>query len=122
MGTETGVTQVHTNRELAALLPDPGRRRELAARSADPADVQAAVAWSKLTRRERDVAALMAVGYDNGQIALILAIRLQVVKNYASAIYSRCGMTSRVGLAVTLMESTPMRATIREHARALEMS
>lgn len=48
-----------------------------------------------LTRRERDVALLVATGYSNQQIATALFISVATVKDHMHSILSRTGLSSR---------------------------
>jgi DNA-binding NarL/FixJ family response regulator len=52
--------------------------------------------WLKtLTKREREVFALLADGYDNEKIAETLFLAQQTVKNHVSVIYSKLGVKDR---------------------------
>jgi len=57
---------------------------------------------SRLTPRQREVAALVADGYTNPEIGRLLHISEQVVKNYLKAVYDEIGVWSRLELAVVL--------------------
>jgi DNA-binding NarL/FixJ family response regulator len=48
-----------------------------------------------LTKREKEIFTLLAGGYDNIQIADILFLSLQTVKNHVSVIYSKLGVKDR---------------------------
>jgi DNA-binding NarL/FixJ family response regulator len=50
---------------------------------------------STLTKREREIFALLATGYENEQIAGKLCIALQTVKNQVSTIYSKLEVKDR---------------------------
>lgn len=52
--------------------------------------------WLKtLTRREREIFALIATGHDNDEIAEELDLALQTVRNQVSTIYSKLGVKDR---------------------------
>jgi DNA-binding NarL/FixJ family response regulator len=53
-----------------------------------------------LAPREREVVRLVIEGYSNDQIAERMQIRRQTVKNHLSRIYARCGVATRVQLAI----------------------
>jgi len=53
-----------------------------------------------LSRRQRRVAALVAGGLKNHEIAAKLGIGAHVVRNYLSAIYDKVGVSNRVELAL----------------------
>lgn len=48
-----------------------------------------------LTHREREIFALMAIGYDNEQIAEKFDLAVQTVRNQVSTIYSKLGVKDR---------------------------
>ena len=51
--------------------------------------------YKKLTRREKEIFTLLAVGYDNKSIAKELFILEATVKNHISMIYSKLGVKNR---------------------------
>ena len=52
--------------------------------------------WLKtLTKRERQIFALIATGHDNDEIAEELDLALQTVRNQVSTIYSKLGVKDR---------------------------
>lgn len=53
-----------------------------------------------LSDRERDVAALVAEGYDNRQIAASLFLSEGTVRNRISAMLDKLGLTNRTQLAI----------------------
>jgi len=57
----------------------------------DPEDL-----WNTLTRRERQILQEIARGLDNQAIAETLSLAEQTVRNYASTIYDKLGVASRV--------------------------
>jgi DNA-binding CsgD family transcriptional regulator len=58
-----------------------------------------------LSGRESEVAALVAEGYTNHQIAEKLFISDRTVETHLSRIFTKLGVTSRVGVATTLTQS-----------------
>jgi DNA-binding NarL/FixJ family response regulator len=55
-----------------------------------------------LTRREREVAALVAAGLANKQIATVLGISQATVKDHVHHILSKTGLPSRAGIAAAV--------------------
>ncbi len=53
-----------------------------------------------LSPREREVAALVAAGRTNNQIALELVLANATVKGHLESIFRKTGATSRTGVAV----------------------
>ncbi|MBP3366528.1 MAG: response regulator transcription factor [Treponema sp.] len=52
--------------------------------------------WMKtLTKREREIFALIATGHDNSEISAELSLAIQTVKNQVSTIYSKLGVKDR---------------------------
>lgn len=58
-----------------------------------------------MSERELDVLRLLAMGYDNNQIASELSISSKTVKNHISSIFSKLEMTNRVQAAVYAVRS-----------------
>lgn len=58
-----------------------------------------------LSPRQEEVAALMALGLTNRQIAAQLGIAYATVKVHASAIYARLGVATRTQAALRLAQS-----------------
>ena len=58
--------------------------------------------FGEMTDREREIAALLAEGLTNGQIADKLYISEGTVKNYISSIYDKTGIHDKVKLVVAL--------------------
>ena len=56
-----------------------------------------------LTKREREVALLVAEGKTNKEIADILCISFHTVKAHIGNIYEKMKVDSRVGLAIELL-------------------
>jgi non-specific serine/threonine protein kinase len=79
-----------------ALHAEPARREPNARAE------QAGLKW--LTRREREVASLVADGLRNGEIADKLGISLNTVEVHMSNIMGKLGMDSRAQLAVWAAE------------------
>ncbi|HEY1917832.1 MAG TPA: LuxR C-terminal-related transcriptional regulator [Streptosporangiaceae bacterium] len=64
----------------------------------------------RLTRREREVAALAAAGASSRQIAADLCVSSRTVDNHLQKIYAKLGVTSRDELAVALTRSSFARS------------
>jgi non-specific serine/threonine protein kinase len=79
------------SREQAIALARDGRPREAAL---------ATHAESVLTRREREVAALLARGYSNREIASTLVVGERTAEMHVSNILAKLGLTSRAQVAV----------------------
>lgn len=60
-----------------------------------------------LSRREREILDLMALGYDNREIAQELSIAEQTVKNHVSIIYDKLGVRDRVQAVQYIMHPHP---------------
>ena len=56
--------------------------------------------WASLTPRERQILTEIARGHDNQTIAATLSLAEQTVRNYASALYEKIGVSSRVEAVV----------------------
>jgi DNA-binding CsgD family transcriptional regulator len=63
-----------------------------------------AAALHRLTRREREVANLVASGMSRRQMGAILGTTEWVIKNYLLSIYDKLGVSSKLELAVMLTE------------------
>lgn len=59
-------------------------------------------AFDGLTKREREVAHLVATGLRNAEIADCLCISVLTVKDHVHNIFSKCGLSSRTQLAAAL--------------------
>jgi DNA-binding NarL/FixJ family response regulator len=71
-------------------------RSLLAEEPAQPRRLTERLEWfESLTRREREVFALVATGYDNAQIGASLHIAEHTVRNHVSIIYSKLGVQDR---------------------------
>ncbi len=57
-----------------------------------------------LSPREREVAALVASGMTNAEIALSLGLSASTVKHYVETAMRQAGVTSRVSLAMWLRD------------------
>ena len=66
---------------------------------------------SGLTRRERDLLALMAEGLDNAQIAARLAISEKTVRNLATRLYAKLGVETRAQAIVLAHRQKPGQAS-----------
>jgi DNA-binding NarL/FixJ family response regulator len=58
----------------------------------------------KLTRREREIAQLVAQGYSNQEIATKLGISICTVKNHLQRIFWKLRITNRTQLALRVRE------------------
>jgi DNA-binding NarL/FixJ family response regulator len=58
-----------------------------------------------LTNRERQVAAAVARGLTNRQIAMEFGISAETVKRHLASIYSKTGLRGRVGLAIEVVRA-----------------
>jgi DNA-binding NarL/FixJ family response regulator len=88
----------------------PAVARRLLSRFA--ADVEAPAApdvWRPLTEREREVAALVARGLANSEIAARLFLSEATVKTYVSRLLTKLGLRDRVQVAVLAYESGLIR-------------
>jgi DNA-binding NarL/FixJ family response regulator len=63
-------------------------------------------AKSGLTRREREVAALVAMGKSNREIAEILVLGVRTIEGHVSSILDKLGFTSRTEIALWTMENS----------------
>jgi len=62
---------------------------------------------ARLSRRERDVAELIAEGLGNKQIAGRLGLSLGTVKDYVHHILKKTGLSNRAAIAAALSGGTP---------------
>jgi DNA-binding NarL/FixJ family response regulator len=60
--------------------------------------------FSGLTRREREVATLLAQGKSNREIADLLVVHFRTIKTHVSNILSKLGLTSRAQIALWARE------------------
>jgi DNA-binding CsgD family transcriptional regulator len=60
-----------------------------------PPRTKAAAGMGALTRRERDVLAMLGRGHDNAEIADALQISAETVRTHAKRIYRKLGVRSR---------------------------
>ncbi len=96
-------------RRAKALLAECGAMRLHADVVADQRRVAAARprhGGSTLTKREHEIAGLVAAGRTNQQIATQLAISPRTVENHLSRIFAKFGVTSRAAVAGRLAEDT----------------
>ena len=73
---------------------------------------------NRLTRRELQVVGLIAKAYKNKEIADCLGTKEQVVKNYVSNLFAKCGVSDRLELAL-FTRNHPILAEAGESASAL---
>jgi DNA-binding NarL/FixJ family response regulator len=64
-----------------------------------------------LTPREREVAALIARGYSNQQIAATLVLTTGTVANHVAHILCKLGATNRTQVAALVLRPVPAKAT-----------
>jgi len=69
-----------------------------AAAAADTADEELATVVAGLTRREREVLALITAANENQEIARTLGVSEQTAKNYVHNLYSKLGVSNRTQL------------------------
>ena len=58
--------------------------------------------WNNLSRREQQVAALISLGYANGEIATRLGVTIDTVKSHVSSILYKFALTNRKELGMLL--------------------
>ena len=80
--------------EDSALNPEAFQLLSMSGRTRRPADT--------LTAREKTIAARVALGLSNAEIAGDLKISIQTVKNHLCSTYEKVGVTSRLELATWL--------------------
>jgi DNA-binding NarL/FixJ family response regulator len=80
-------------------LRELGERVRRPARGADPA----AAGTESLTRREREVAELVASGATNREIADALVLSVKTVETHIAHIFAKLDVRSRAALTATLM-------------------
>lgn len=90
----------------AALTLDEAVRYALGVEQAAPLPTPKSVADEQLTRREKDVARLVAAGYSNKRIAAELVISIRTAESHVDHILTKLGFDSRAQVA----------AWVREHA------
>jgi DNA-binding NarL/FixJ family response regulator len=83
---------------------------ELGARPAGRGRGDANTRLGALTRRERDIAGLVAGGAANKEIAGRLGVTERTVKAHLTAIFRKLGVTDRLRLALYLNGAIPLRA------------
>lgn len=59
----------------------------------------------KFTRREMEIAAMLARGYKARVIAYDLFLHIKTVKNHLTSIYKKLGVSSRLDAVLTLMRN-----------------
>ena len=78
----------------------------LSVRTAPASTADAAPALAELTAREREVAAQVALGASNSEIADALGITGRTVKAHLTAIFAKLGVRDRVQLALMMRGET----------------
>lgn len=61
----------------------------------------------RLTKRQEEIARWIAEGKSNGDIAAILGLSLQTVKNHVSAILEKLGVENRTAVAIYFLRNRP---------------
>lgn len=94
------LSAVHAVARSAAFLPpDTLRRLFRVIRDRAVAPEPDGAGLSQLTRRERQVAGIVAQGHSNSQIARQLQLSEKTIEGHLSRIYSKLGIVSRAALA-----------------------
>ena len=65
-----------------------------------------------LSAREAEVAALVAKGMTNEELASALGLSKQTVKNHLQSIFRKLKITNRVQLTVTVLERAGLQETL----------
>jgi non-specific serine/threonine protein kinase len=89
------------------LAPDQAIREALELVTARPAAGSAVEPWATLSPREREVAALLARGCTNRQIAGELVITEATAKRHVATILGKLGLTSRAQVAAVALGNLP---------------
>ena len=102
-------------RELAAAIRDTTSGRSILAPEATEALIRATRQrqgiGSDLTKREREVLALLVQGLSNSEISQQLSISMATVKYHLSNIFSKLGATNRVEVATIALEHNLVEKT-----------
>ncbi|GAB3963452.1 LuxR family transcriptional regulator [Actinoallomurus acanthiterrae] len=93
------------------LTVDEAIKESLGERPAEPESAPAACRTSPLTRRETEVAALVAEGMSNKQIAAKLVIAQRTAEGHVERILDKLGFTSRTQIAIWVTGGTLRRET-----------
>ena len=72
-----------------------------------PDDTRADGGSRRLTRREQEVAALVARGMSNGQIAAVLIISARTVETHVQHIMDKLGVSARAQIAAWAATQSP---------------
>lgn len=64
-----------------------------------------------LSKREEQIALLVAEGNSNRQISLLLSLSEHTIKNYLFRIFEKIGVSTRVGLTLYLLKQGPSRTS-----------
>jgi two-component system NarL family response regulator len=97
--------EIWAGRALVARLVEALGARPGRARRSD-----AGTRLGPLTRRERDIAGLVASGAANKEIASRLAVTERTVKAHLTAIFRKLGLTDRLRLALYVNGAVPIEA------------
>ena len=83
----------------------------LSLRTTPAPSTQPAAALEELTAREREVAAQVALGASNSEIADTLGITGRTVKAHLTAIFAKLGVRDRVQLALAMRGAAELNTT-----------
>jgi non-specific serine/threonine protein kinase len=72
-----------------------------------PADTRPGAGHARLTRREQEVAALVARGMSNGQIAAMLIVSARTVETHVQHIMDKLGVSARAQIAAWAATQPP---------------
>ena len=87
---------------------EPGRRADGRDRGGDGGEVGTAASVTTLTRREREIALLVASGLSNRDIATRLFISKRTVDAHVEHIFAKLEISSRVKLTMWLQSQARM--------------
>jgi predicted ATPase/DNA-binding CsgD family transcriptional regulator len=102
---------------LPAIVREHGATLRAGAAGADPDDPAFAGHWQLLTPREREVAALVAKGLTNREIAACLVVSKRTVDAHLEHILAKLGYSSRVQVAALASHEQAARADTRADGR-----
>ncbi len=79
----------------------------------EPAALTASAALSSLTRREREVAAMLANRATNNEIATLLGVSPFTARHHTESVMAKLGLLSRAGVRAALLHSLQSPAVHR---------
>ena len=74
--------------------------------------------WRSLTRRQRQVLALLGCGLDNKRLAEVLGVSARAVKLHVSALIAKFKVDNRTGLAIIACQAGLRRPSVRSSVKA----